>query len=176
MSPDEQLVAVSNYDKGLVLVDISTPETPKEIVAFDVDTKTYGTPLYRIILISKDGKTVFAGTKTKGLFIFDITDPKAPKFVSQYKEAGFSYVYGLDLSPDGTKLFMACYNKGVWQMDLADLKNPKGQSLTPIGWSGEARGVKATSNSLLTAHYSNGLTVLSGAPILKALEVAITIT
>ena len=37
MSPDEQFVAIANLVKDLVLVNISKPEDPKEIAAFNVD-------------------------------------------------------------------------------------------------------------------------------------------
>ena len=115
---------VTNSGYGIHVVDISTPAKPKEISHMDVDNPLNYGSYYWSILLSKDGKTVFAGTIKNGLFIFNITDPAKPTFLSRFK-SGSAYIRGLDLAPDGN-IFMAYNSNGVWWVDVSYLKNPKG--------------------------------------------------
>jgi len=104
ISEDEKLVYLANGYNGIMIVDISDEENPKEIYHID------GIYSWNIAL-SKDGTRLYSGNNNDlqdvGVTIYDVSDRTNPKKLSFMETA---YPSGMTLSTDESKLFVADSN------------------------------------------------------------------
>lgn len=131
---------------GLVIVDVSQPETPEKIGAFDTAGHASG--------IAVSGQYAFVADGRAGLRIIDIADPSSPREISAYDTPG----YAGDVDVVGSRAYLADGNSGLLIVDIGDENFPRLSGRLPI--DGSARKVAVQDNYAYLADNKNQLLVV----------------
>ena len=136
LSPDEQLVYITEQENGLKVVDVRDPSNPVIVGTFDA------AGLVRRVRISADGsKAILLDSKwhtnpesESVLRILDVSSPSEPLLLGSYNLD--EPALGLTLSSDESLAFIANSNNGIQVINIADPSNPYlAASFETEGWA-----------------------------------------
>lgn len=146
---DDNYLYCSFYAAGLVVLDISEPETPVETVS--IPTPSYSFDLFHSTPL------VYIADGTTGLYIYDISDPYAPVLESTTPTGTWLY----DVWVEENTAYLANGACGLQCYDVASSTAPEFMS----GFKRPARIKEIiandTSNQIITGEYGYGVSLVS---------------
>jgi hypothetical protein len=152
ISSDENTAYIADYDSGLQIIDISSPNFPTLIGSFDTPANARG------ITLSQDENTVYIADESGGLQILDISTPSTPVIIGNYNTPAFART--VKISQDGNTAYVADGGSGLQIIDIATPSAP-----TLIGnynTSGSASDVhiSADGDTAFIADLGDGLKII----------------
>ena len=149
LSRNGEIAYVSNYDKGIAIVDVSDLEKPviKNIFNIDGDVKD--------LVLSDDGERLYIVDYQHGLRIYGLQSPFDPELQNSYLPSNAS-AYGVTLAKDGKRVYLATTN-GLMvinveyssQLYLENIIN-SGEWIHKVTLSKDGRTAFFTSESLIS--------------------------
>jgi hypothetical protein len=104
---------VSDYYKGLSVVDVGDPANPHTVANYDLQTGSSDVCL--------NGDVLYLANLSHGLLIFNISDPTEPELVDTVESSeGARSIF---ISQDN--LYLGTYNAGIKIYDLSDAREPQ---------------------------------------------------
>jgi len=105
LSSDGTKAYVTDWDNGLVIVDITDSSSPTRLGSYDTDGSAVG------VTLSSDGTKAYVNDMVKGLVIVDITDSSSPTRLGSYNTDGDAVEVAL--SSDEKKAYVADGKNGL---------------------------------------------------------------
>lgn len=100
-------------NRGLVIIDISDPARPEEIVTYETDEAAFG------ILVEADVAYLGSG-QVESLIILDVGDKNNPRLVSSLDIPGTVY----DIQKDSAHLYISTVQGVFYIIDITELTSP----------------------------------------------------
>lgn len=160
VSPDGQLVAVSDESQWISLLNLANPSSPILMGRFDLHDDNLPVELAGGVpegLDFLDNETLIAAVTPKGIWAIDVSDPTEPALLGDYFEPGIDTVFNLKIV-DG-HAFTTSSNHGVSVFDLSDLNdiNLVLRDATLVG----AKDIQVVDGLAYVARGGHGVSVLA---------------
>ena len=113
---------VGTSDGRLVVFDVSTPASPKQIASVTM-------PLPSTMRLS--GTLLLVAAAQSGLLVFDVSNPSAPVMLSQFSPSVSAPVWDV-VSVGGSAIMLAADNSGIVTVDISNPSSPKQMYQAPL--------------------------------------------
>jgi hypothetical protein len=155
-------IAYISGSGGLMIVDLSTPEDPREMSILE----TPGSAEKLVI----DGQNVYIADGTGGLYIVDVSNPYTPEELCQFDAPDSA----LDIAISGDFAFIADGERGLIAIDISDPEHPI--ELDCAEFVGKACSVALCDSIAYVADYDHGVRAFNISDPTNLEEIGIYVT